>query len=152
MFCIYHYFPVKKKKKKQDMFMGEAKLLLCGCFCAPVFVYGCYFGLWLRSSRWLPSGICTCFELETGGRGAHCHFISSGIPAPSHVYTNYCCLLMGSVCAPSLLSHLTGTRAPWLLSDMISLTTCHTSSCMEADVTFAAVLHVSITPLLSSSV
>ncbi len=44
MFCIYHYFPVKKK---QDMFMGEAKLLLCRCFCAPVFVYGCYFGLWL---------------------------------------------------------------------------------------------------------
>lgn len=72
---------------------------LCTCLC----VYGCFFGLWLRSSRWLPSGFCTCFELETGGRGAHCHFISSGIPAPSHVYTNYCCLLMGSVCAPSLL-------------------------------------------------
>lgn len=30
-------------------------------------------------------------------------FISSGIPSPSHVYTNYCCFLMGSVCAPSLL-------------------------------------------------
>lgn len=38
---------------------------------------------------------------------------------------------------------LTGTQSLRLLSDMISLTTCHTPSCMETDVTFVAVTHVS---------
>ncbi len=88
MFCIY-YFPVRE--------------IFLGAFVHPSLCVWMFFWPLTQIIKVVALRILYMFWTRDRRRGAHCHFISSGIPAPSHVYTNYCCLLMGSVCAPSLL-------------------------------------------------
>lgn len=127
-------------------------MFLCGHLYLHVPMFYCFvfFGLRLRSSRWfLPSGFCTFFELKSGGGGgllsfsfplAFPHLLMSTPITAAFWWVRYA--------HHHFWSHLTGTQALWLLSDMISLTTCHTPPCMETDVIFAAVTHVLVGRML----
>lgn len=120
---------------------------MCILVFACIDVFRFFLVLWLRSSMWFALRILCMFRTEVRRRLtvilfplAFHHLLKSTPITAAFWWVRYA--------HHHLWSHLTGTRVPWLLSDMISLTTCRTPSCMETDVMFAAVTHVLVGRML----
>lgn len=129
----------------------------CVCFCVGtcICMYRCFIVFFFLASDsdhqggFCPQDFVHFFELKSGGGGgllsfsfplAFPHLLMSTPITAAFWWVRYA--------HHHFWSHLTGTQAPWLLSDMISLTTCHTPPCMETDVIFAAVTHVLVGRML----